>query len=171
MSSSGLASSVTMTSSAASVQLNDIDASETNDESTHNFKPIIVGLYGVPGCGKSNLLERLKSSLGEGDFAFFELDGVVDGEFVELSESQQIRSRIDTIKQIQKVCALSRKVGVVVGEFFWFLNNEKASKLVFTKAVKAILHISYTLALRKNRSKDSALAAPRKIAPIQPWSN
>lgn len=35
-------------------------------------KAVVVGIYGVSGCGKTTLVERLKKNLGERDFAFFD---------------------------------------------------------------------------------------------------
>ena len=35
-------------------------------------KPVVVGLYGLPGCGKTTLMGELKQKLGEDLFMFFE---------------------------------------------------------------------------------------------------
>ncbi|KAJ5008450.1 Uracil phosphoribosyltransferase [Colletotrichum sp. SAR 10_66] len=40
--------------------------------------PTIVGLYGVPACGKSFLLRQLKAYLGEQHYAFYEGSEVID---------------------------------------------------------------------------------------------
>ena len=40
--------------------------------SASNEKAVIVGLYGVPGSGKSYLLEQLKRELGEIKFSLYE---------------------------------------------------------------------------------------------------
>lgn len=36
------------------------------------YKPIIVGIYGLSGCGKSYLLKELEKELGKDSFAFYE---------------------------------------------------------------------------------------------------
>ena len=36
------------------------------------YKPVIIGIYGLPGCGKSYLLKELERELGEESFSFFE---------------------------------------------------------------------------------------------------
>ena len=36
------------------------------------YKPVIIGIYGVPGCGKSYLLNELKQELREESFTFYE---------------------------------------------------------------------------------------------------
>ena len=41
-------------------------------ESIHPSKPVVIGVYGVPGCGKTTLLAQLKEKLGEDSFAFYE---------------------------------------------------------------------------------------------------
>ena len=43
----------------------------TKSPSTSNGKAVIVGLYGVPGSGKSILLNQLKEELGQKHFAFY----------------------------------------------------------------------------------------------------
>lgn len=43
-----------------------------------NGKPVIIGLYGVPGCGKTYLLKKLKEILDEGKVGFFEGSAIID---------------------------------------------------------------------------------------------
>jgi hypothetical protein len=46
-------------------------APETQQPTTMpNGKPVIIGLYAVPGCGKTYLLKKLEEILDEGKFHF-----------------------------------------------------------------------------------------------------
>ena len=40
-------------------------------------RPMIIGLYGVPGSGKTYLINKLKNELDEKSFAFYEGSEVV----------------------------------------------------------------------------------------------
>jgi hypothetical protein len=51
-------------------QLNQSTALESRSAS--NNKAVVVGLYGVPGSGKTFLLDQLKRELGQEYFAFYE---------------------------------------------------------------------------------------------------
>ena len=42
------------------------------------IKPTVIGIYGVPGCGKSFMLGKLRKILGDDLWAFFEGSEVID---------------------------------------------------------------------------------------------
>ena len=50
----------------------------STSSTAQNDKPTIVGLYGIPGCGKTYLIKQLEQALGQTYFAFRVqvLDGV-----------------------------------------------------------------------------------------------
>ena len=89
-------------------------------------KPTVIGLYGVPGVGKSTMLKQLQSQLHEEDFLFFEGSDVI-GELVEgglkafktLGEVQQMKYRIQAISKIHANCEESGKTGIVTGHFMF----------------------------------------------------
>lgn len=90
--------------------------SETED------RPVVVGIYGISGCGKTTLIERLKKNLGERDFAFFDgsqtLSSLVRGglaAFEQKPDAEKAVYREIAIQHIAKMCQSSRKVGVVAG--------------------------------------------------------
>lgn len=85
-------------------------------------KPVIVGIYGVSGCGKTTLVERLKNILGERDFAFFDgsqmLSSLVHGglaAFKQKSDSEKAVYREIAIQHIAAKCQSDQRVGIVAG--------------------------------------------------------
>ncbi|KAK3373065.1 uracil phosphoribosyltransferase-domain-containing protein [Lasiosphaeria ovina] len=90
-------------------------------------KPTVVGIYGIPGCGKTHLLTQLKSRLGETRFAFFEGSSVIGNlvpggleAFQECGPDEQQRWRALAIYAIAKECATNQRAGIVAGHFsFW----------------------------------------------------
>jgi adenylylsulfate kinase-like enzyme len=77
-------------------------------KSTTDDKPTIIGLFGLPCSGKSDMLERLKQRLGEEAFDYYESSGVIDflvqgglAAFHRMSEQEKSNWReraIDTIR-------------------------------------------------------------------------
>lgn len=62
--------STNIPSSVADLQPNQFTTPESRSASDH--KAVVVGLYGVPGSGKTFLLNQLKQELGQTHFAFYE---------------------------------------------------------------------------------------------------
>jgi predicted AAA+ superfamily ATPase len=70
-------------------------------------KPIIIGFYGVSGCGKSFLLRTLSKALGETAYTFFDgsvticeiLEGGIE-EFKTLDDAGRTAGRIQAITSI-----------------------------------------------------------------------
>ena len=114
-------------------------------------KPIIVGLYGIPGSGKTYLLNQLKQELEEKYFAFFEgsqmIASIVPGgldAFQKMEEQEKIKSRRLAIAAILKDCTDSGKVGIVTGHFMFWSEGEEAGSPVHTQSDLDIFsHIVY----------------------------
>lgn len=115
-----------------------------------NNKAVVVGLYGIPGSGKTFLLELLKQELGE-DFAFYEgsqmiatlVPGGLD-EFQKLEEREKMYWRQHAIDTIGKKCADSGQVAVVGGHFMFWPEEEEAGRPVYTpNDLKTFTHILY----------------------------
>jgi adenylylsulfate kinase-like enzyme len=84
-------------------------------------KPVVVGLYGIPGSGKTFLLDRLKQKLGEEHFNFYEGSRMIAtllpgglGAFQKLEEQEKVKLRQLAIDAIGKECADSGRVAVSV---------------------------------------------------------
>ncbi|KAL3463280.1 uracil phosphoribosyltransferase-domain-containing protein [Aspergillus heterothallicus] len=100
---------------------------------THHTRiPRIVGLYGLPGTGKSYLLNQLKRDLDSDYFAFFEGSEVIDtvtpgglAAFKSLEPSMQKHFRERAIDNIKKACLQSGKVGIVTGHFMFWNEEEE----------------------------------------------
>lgn len=116
-------------------------------------KAVVVGLYGVPGSGKTSLLAELKGKLGEEHFAFYEGSEMITrvfpglgglGEFQKLEEQEKMTWRELAIDEIEKECAESRKVAIVSGHFmFWPEEDEAGSPVYTSHDMKTYTHILY----------------------------
>ena len=107
----------------ADLQLKQSKAPEILAASDH--KAIVVGLYGVPGSGKTFLLNQLEQELGQTHFAFYEgsrtIANVVPGgieAFQSMEEQEKAHWRRRAIDAIGKNCADSGQVAVVAGSYF-----------------------------------------------------
>ncbi|KAI0390133.1 uracil phosphoribosyltransferase-domain-containing protein [Xylariaceae sp. FL0594] len=113
-------------------------------------RPIVIGIYGLPGSGKSRLLERLKREVGDAKFSYYEgsqviaslLPGGLD-EFRGLSVEDKVRFRESAIEKIRQECALNHMTGVVTGHFsFWPEGGERET--VYTvRDFEIYTHIIY----------------------------
>ena len=133
----------------ANTQLNQSTALESLSASKN--KAVVVGLYGIPGSGKTFLLKQLKQELGEEHFAFYEgsqmIATVVPGgldEFQKLEEREKTYWRQLAIDTVGKKCADNGQVGVVGGHFMFWPEEEEAGCLVYTQNdLNTFTHILY----------------------------
>lgn len=101
-------------------------------------KPVIVGLYGVPGSGKSFLLNQLEHELGD-KFDFYEgseaVDDLIPGglqAFHSGTEEQKVLFRELAIRKIKRNCSISGRNGVVTGHYMFWLEEHPAGTRVDT---------------------------------------
>jgi adenylate kinase/phosphoserine phosphatase len=101
--------------------------------SSEQGRPIVIGIYGLPGSGKTSLLKSLEIELGQEKFSYYEGSQVISSllpggldEFRGLSEADKTRYREAAIDKIRDECAESHKAGVVTGHFmFWSEGGER----------------------------------------------
>ncbi|MCJ1377066.1 hypothetical protein MMC17_000156 [Xylographa soralifera] len=133
----------------ADLQLNQSTTPEVR--STSNEKPIIVALYGVPGSGKTFLLDQLKQELGQKHFAFYEgsemiatiVPGGLDA-FQNMEEQTKAHWRRRAIDTIGKNSTDSGQVGVVTGHFMFWSEEHEAGWPVHTQNdFEIFTHILY----------------------------
>ena len=133
----------------ADPQLNQSTAPETRLASSD--RAVVVGLYGVPGSGKTFLLNQLKQELGQAHFAFYEgsemIATVVPGglsAFQQLHQQEKVYWRQLAIDTIGKECTSSGKFAVVTGHFMFWPEDDEAGRLVYTQNDLSIFtHILY----------------------------
>ena len=135
--------------SMADLQLNQVTTPEI--QSASDRKAVVVGLYGVPGSGKTYLLNKLKRELGQTHFAFYEgsemiatlVPGGLDA-FQSMEEQEKTNWRQNAIDAIGKKCADSRQVGVVAGHFMFWSEEQEAGRPVYTQNdLETFTHILY----------------------------
>jgi uracil phosphoribosyltransferase/phosphoserine phosphatase/adenylate kinase len=134
----------------ADPRLNQSKALESRS-SPNNNKAVVVGLYGVPGSGKTFLLDQLKEELGEEYFAFYEgskmiatvFPGGLDA-FQTLDEGEKEHWRQLAIDTIGRRCADSGQVAVVAGHFMFWPEEEKDGRPIYTpNDLDTFTHILY----------------------------
>ena len=127
-------------------------AQPTGPQSGSSYKPHVVGLFGLPGSGKTYLLKQLEGQLEPTWFAFYEgstvlsklVVGGIDA-FKKLDEEKKAHIRGLAIEKIRAECAESNKLGVVTGHFmFWEDEGKDAPGHVLTrKDLDTFTHIFY----------------------------
>ncbi|KAI2869126.1 hypothetical protein CBS147323_11178 [Aspergillus niger] len=113
-------------------------------------KPVVVGLYGISGVGKSFLLDRLKRELGEELFNYHEgsavIADIVPGgleAFQSLEGGEKACWRKQAIETIRRTSIETGKIAVVTGHFM-FCSEQGALETVLTESdLKVFTHILY----------------------------
>ena len=170
-----------MASQTADHQLNQTTILERRLASANN-KAVVVGLYGVPGCGKTHLLSQLKQELGLENFEYYDgskmINDLVPGgldAFKKLEELKQEDWRKLVIHTIGKECTESGKVGVVAGHFMFWPSEEKSGQPVYTtNDLVTYTHILYldvdARTVAQRRLLDSKRSRPNvSIAHLEEW--
>ncbi|KAH8430781.1 uncharacterized protein LDX57_008444 [Aspergillus melleus] len=114
-------------------------------------KPIVIGLYGVPGCGKSYLLHKLSEELDTDSFSFYEgseeIDSVAPGglnNFKLMPENQKAQWRGEAIMKIQRECIQNGKVAIVTGHcMFWEKEDDSRSHVITAADLSVYTHVVY----------------------------
>ncbi|KAK6329823.1 hypothetical protein TWF730_006120 [Orbilia blumenaviensis] len=114
-------------------------------------KATIVGIYGIPGSGKSFVLRELERELGSNMFQFYEgsqvIAELVPGgleEFKKLEDREKTNWRQIAIQSIGKHCLDNNLVGIVAGHYMFWDEDSNWGQPVFTKEDGNIFtHIIY----------------------------
>jgi uracil phosphoribosyltransferase/phosphoserine phosphatase/adenylate kinase len=135
----------------AAPQLNNTAAPDTQPLS--NGRPVVIGIYGIPGSGKTFLLNQLKLELKEDSeqFAFYEgsqvISSLVPGgleAFQQLPEHDKTSYRQLAIATIGKECANTGRAAIVAGHFMFWPEGEEAGRAVYTQDdIDTYTHILY----------------------------
>ncbi|KAH8589268.1 uracil phosphoribosyltransferase-domain-containing protein [Bisporella sp. PMI_857] len=121
------------------------------NSSACNKKAVVIGIYGIPGSGKTFLLNQLKQELGEKEFAFYEgsqniadlVPGGLDA-FEKLDEQEKLHWRELAIQTIRKECMTTGLVAVVAGHSMLWSTEEEAGQSVWTQSDQDIYtHVVY----------------------------
>ncbi|KAL8792013.1 MAG: hypothetical protein Q9195_005354 [Heterodermia aff. obscurata] len=155
-----------------------------NSQSPSDRKAVVVGLYGIPGCGKSYLLKQLEQALGQSDFAFYDgstvvadlVPGGLDA-FKSMVAREQIHWRERAIDNIGKECLESGKVGIVAGHFMFWAEEQEAGRPIYTQndmdIYSQIIYLDTpveTIAQRRQNDTDR-IRPVTSVAHLQKWQD
>ena len=147
-----------------------------------NNKAVVVGIYGIPGSGKTFLLKQLKQELGQEHFAVYEgsemianlVPGGLDA-FHKLEEHEKAHWRELAIDTIGKECAGSERVAVVAGHFMFWPEEEEAGLAVYTQNdLATFTHVIYldipAEVIEQRRRDDTERSRPStSVSHLRKW--
>lgn len=145
-------------------------------------KPVVVGIYGIPGSGKTYLLNQLKQKLGEEFYKFYEgsdmIASVVPGgldAFHKLDEKGKLSWRQDAIDTIGKRSFNSGITAVVGGHFMFWAEEDEIGQRVHTRNdLHTFTHILYLdipaeLVAQRRLSDTTRIRPPVSVIHLQKW--
>ncbi|KAI1125890.1 hypothetical protein F5Y10DRAFT_279191 [Nemania abortiva] len=139
-----------------------------------NNAPVIVGIYGIPGSGKTLLLHQLERELWREHFAFYEVPGGL-GQFREMTEQDKLSWRQHAIDSIRGECLANGKTGIVTGHFMVWPEGEDAGRPVYTQSdLDAFTHILYLnvgaeLIVQRRRDDPEITHPPTSVDHLRKW--
>ncbi|KAF7588562.1 hypothetical protein BBP40_005517 [Aspergillus hancockii] len=117
---------------------------------TASTQPVVVGLYAIPGAGKTFLLNQLKEALGENDFMYFEGSEVIGNlvvgglsAFKNLNDQDQKYFREEATRSIQNECMAHDKTGIVTGHFLFWDEDKECVNVCTQSDLDSYTHILY----------------------------
>lgn len=147
-------------------------------------KAKVIGIYGIPGSGKTFLLTQLKHELNNEQFSFYEGSEVIDtltpgglGAFHKLDEQQKTHWRRVAIDKIGSECAISGKTAVVTGHLMFWKEEEEKGRMVYTSNdLVTYTHILYLdippeVVERRQRDDTERSRPPATTAHLTRWKH
>ncbi|KAF2107057.1 uracil phosphoribosyltransferase-domain-containing protein [Lophiotrema nucula] len=146
-------------------------------------KPLIFGIYGLPGSGKTTLVHDLHLTLGDEHFRFYDgssiLENLVPGgltAFKSLPDTEKKNWREQAIGIIEYECRQQSKTGIVAGHYmFWDNENDTQGEVAHTqKDMQVYTHIIYldppAEELSRRRTADTGRSRPNlSIKHLRKW--
>jgi uracil phosphoribosyltransferase/phosphoserine phosphatase/adenylylsulfate kinase-like enzyme len=135
----------------SSVDAHPSQLTETDAHTVPKDKPVIVGIYGIPGSGKTFLLDQVKQKLRGESYEFYEgpkvIDSLVPGGlagFQKLDDIDKLKWRQTAIDTIRKNCSDKGRTGVVAGHFmFWSAEDCESDQVYTSSDWRTFTHILY----------------------------
>ncbi|KAL2671299.1 hypothetical protein Neosp_013879 [[Neocosmospora] mangrovei] len=128
--------------------LNTTDEGQGTQESE---KPTVVGLYGVPGSGKSSMLNYLRENMSFSHFAFYEgsevIDSLVPGgleAFQALGEQRKAAWRGRAIEKIKNDALAKETMAIATAQFMHWPEEQAVGQPVYSvDDFRVFTHIIY----------------------------
>nr|OQO07735.1 hypothetical protein B0A51_17828 [Rachicladosporium sp. CCFEE 5018] len=142
----------------------------------------IIGLYGLPGIGKTTLLNLLKELLPHDAFAFYEGSEMVANAaggsldtFRNADGNTNNLFRAQAIANVARECTASGKTGIVTGHYSFLNAGAESPGVVFSAAeTRHYTHIIYLSAsgeeIEQRCRDDTRARVPLAAAEINRWA-
>ncbi|KAG0154474.1 hypothetical protein PDIDSM_42 [Penicillium digitatum] len=113
--------------------------------------PVIIGLYGLPGSGKSFKLNELENVLSKDDFAFYDGSDVIAAitpgglkAFQNLPKEAKTKCRERAIATVKQECCSTGTSAIVAGHFMFWAEEDEVGQSVCTPGdLATYTHILY----------------------------
>ncbi|RDW93100.1 ATP-binding protein [Aspergillus mulundensis] len=137
--------------------------------------PRLIGLYGIPGSGKTLAIDRLRRQLGLTEFEYFKGSDLIhlatSGEvaFHKLDEPLKKHYRQRAMMVAEATCVRSGKVGVITREFmYWSVGeSEEPAKVYAGDDLNMFAHVVYLNTPPEVIAKRRDDGTSRSIVPIE----
>lgn len=125
---------------------------DTPDGLFPNRKPIVIGIYGLPGAGKTFQLSQLEQETrGSGHFNFYEgsqmISSLIPGgleAFQQLPQHHKATYRQLAITKIGKECTMTGRAAIIAGHFMFWSGGEEEGQVVQTQDdLETYTHVLY----------------------------